>query len=142
MMEEKETRKRNPPTKVWCLHSECAAIEANAKAAGLSLSTYLRRVGMGYEIGSQTSESGQKQRNGQVGGTLTNVRFDSIFHWRYLCVNRHHGPRRAESAVWASPCRNRAARCGSRSASFWIIQLVMLTGRSGLAASVRFQGAP
>ena len=50
MMEEKETRKRNPPIKVWCLHSERAAIEANAKAAGLSLSTYLRRVGMGYEI--------------------------------------------------------------------------------------------
>jgi hypothetical protein len=50
MMEEKETRKRNPPIKVCCLHSERVAIEANAKAAGLSLSTYLRRVGMGYEI--------------------------------------------------------------------------------------------
>jgi hypothetical protein len=33
MMEEKETRKRNPPIKVWCLHNERAAIEANAKAA-------------------------------------------------------------------------------------------------------------
>jgi hypothetical protein len=50
MMDEKETRKRNPPIKVWCLSAERAAIEANAKAAGLSLSTYLRNVGMGYEI--------------------------------------------------------------------------------------------
>jgi hypothetical protein len=49
-MEENETRKRNPPIKVWCLSGERAAIEANAKAAGLSLSTYLRNVGMGYEI--------------------------------------------------------------------------------------------
>jgi hypothetical protein len=50
MMDEKETRKRNPPIKVWCLSTERAAIEANAKAAGLSLSTYLRNVGTGYEI--------------------------------------------------------------------------------------------
>jgi hypothetical protein len=49
-MEENETRKGNPPIKVWCLSGERAAIEANAKAAGLSLSTYLRSVGMGYEI--------------------------------------------------------------------------------------------
>jgi hypothetical protein len=58
MMEEKETRKRNPPIKVWCLYNERAAIEANAKAAGLSLSTYLRRVGMGYEIRSQGTTAG------------------------------------------------------------------------------------
>jgi hypothetical protein len=49
-MEENETRKGNPPIKVWCLSAERAAIEANAKAAGVSLSTYLRNVGMGCEI--------------------------------------------------------------------------------------------
>jgi hypothetical protein len=49
-MAENETRKGNPPIKVWCLSGERAAIEANAKAAGLSLSIYLCNVGMGYEI--------------------------------------------------------------------------------------------
>lgn len=46
----KATRKNSPPIKVYCLPEERDQIEANAKAAGLSLSTYLLNVGMGYQI--------------------------------------------------------------------------------------------
>jgi hypothetical protein len=48
--EAKATRKGSTPIKVWCLPEEKAAIEANAKTAGLSVSTYMRNVGMGYQI--------------------------------------------------------------------------------------------
>lgn len=44
------TRKASPPIKVYCLPEERAQIEANAKAAGLSLSAYLLAVGQGYAI--------------------------------------------------------------------------------------------
>ena len=40
------------PIKVRCLPEERGQIAASASAAGLSLSAYLRRVGMGYEIRS------------------------------------------------------------------------------------------
>jgi hypothetical protein len=46
----KETRKGNPPIKVYCLPEEKAQIEVNAKAAGMSLSSYLLAVGQGYKI--------------------------------------------------------------------------------------------
>ena len=46
----KETRKGNPPIKVYCLPEEKAQIEANANAAGMSLSSYLLAVGQGYKI--------------------------------------------------------------------------------------------
>ena len=46
----KETRKGNPPIKVYCLPEEKAQIEANAKAAGMSLSSYLLVIGQGYKI--------------------------------------------------------------------------------------------
>lgn len=49
-MQDKVTRKSSPPIKVYCLPDERAAVEAKAHAAGLSLSAYLLRVGMGYEI--------------------------------------------------------------------------------------------
>lgn len=42
-------RRTYPPIKVWCLPDERAEIEANARATGLSLSCFLRLVGMGYE---------------------------------------------------------------------------------------------
>lgn len=42
-------RRTYPPIKVWCLPDERAEIEANARATGLSLSCFLRQVGMGYE---------------------------------------------------------------------------------------------
>jgi Mobilization protein NikA len=52
MMETKEkpTRKGSPPIKVYCLPEERRQIEANANAAGRSLSTYLLNVGIGYQI--------------------------------------------------------------------------------------------
>ena len=46
----KDTRKGNSPIKVYCLPEEKAQIEANAKAAGMSLSSYLLVVGQGYKI--------------------------------------------------------------------------------------------
>jgi hypothetical protein len=46
------TRKGSAPIKVWCLPEERQAIAAVADAAGLSLSAYLRKIGMGYEIRS------------------------------------------------------------------------------------------
>jgi hypothetical protein len=47
---EKPNRKNSAPIKVYCLPDERLQIEANAQAAGLSLSTYLLKVGMGYRI--------------------------------------------------------------------------------------------
>ena len=44
------TRKGSPPIKVYCLTEERRQIEAKANAAGLSLSTYLVNVGIGYHI--------------------------------------------------------------------------------------------
>jgi hypothetical protein len=51
-MEAKPTRKGSAPIKVWCLPEERRGIDAGVGAAGLSLSTYLRNVGIGYEIRS------------------------------------------------------------------------------------------
>lgn len=50
--EEKVTRKNTSPLKVYCLPSEREAIEVNAKQAGLSVSTYLRRIGQGRQVKS------------------------------------------------------------------------------------------
>lgn len=44
------TRKGSSPIKVYCLPLEKKQIEAQAKAAGLSLSTFLLSVGLGYEV--------------------------------------------------------------------------------------------
>ena len=46
------TRKGSPPIKVYCLPAEREQIAANAKAVGLTVSTYLLRVGIGYEVKS------------------------------------------------------------------------------------------
>lgn len=46
----KKTRKASPPIKVYCLPDERQKIEANARAAGLSLSSFLLAVGQGYEV--------------------------------------------------------------------------------------------
>ena len=48
--ENRITRKGSPPIKVYCLPEEKAQITENAKAAGLSLSTFLLRVGAGFEV--------------------------------------------------------------------------------------------
>lgn len=47
---DKATRKSSPPIKVYCLPEERNQIAANAKATGLTLSTYLLNVGMGYQV--------------------------------------------------------------------------------------------
>ena len=44
------TRKGSTPIKVWCLPEEKVAIEANAQRAGMSMSMYLRNVGIGDQI--------------------------------------------------------------------------------------------
>ncbi|MDR5803491.1 conjugal transfer transcriptional regulator TraJ [Caballeronia sp. LZ001] len=46
----KATRKGSTPIKVWCLPNKKANIEENARKAGMSVSMYLRNVGMGYRI--------------------------------------------------------------------------------------------
>lgn len=43
------TRKGSTPIKVYVLPEELAAIQAAADAAGLSASTYLRNLGLGFE---------------------------------------------------------------------------------------------
>jgi len=43
-------RRKQQPIRVWCLPEEKTQIEANARAAGLSVSSYLRNVGMSYKI--------------------------------------------------------------------------------------------
>lgn len=48
--EQEPTRKSSTPIKVYCLPEEKAQITENAKAAGLSLSTFLLRVGAGFEV--------------------------------------------------------------------------------------------
>jgi len=50
MGDKKKTRKGSPPIKVYCLPEERDLIEANAKAAGMSLSTFLLTVGQGYRV--------------------------------------------------------------------------------------------
>ncbi|MCM8735503.1 conjugal transfer protein TraJ [Azospirillum sp. A1-3] len=44
-----ETRDRQRPLKVWVNAAERARIEAQAEAAGLSVSAYLRNVGLGHQ---------------------------------------------------------------------------------------------
>jgi hypothetical protein len=51
-METNGTRRNSPPVKVYCLPDERADLQANARAARKSLSTYLLNVGLGYPIHS------------------------------------------------------------------------------------------
>ena len=50
MENQKTTRKGSLPIKVHCLTEERQQIEANARAAGLSIAQYSREVGKGYRI--------------------------------------------------------------------------------------------
>lgn len=49
-MNEKKNQARTIRLKVSCTPKEKTQIEANARAAGMSVSRYLRNVGMGYKI--------------------------------------------------------------------------------------------
>lgn len=51
-MEKIVTRKGSTPIKVWCLPAEREVIRANAERSGMSVSRYLRSVGMGSEVKS------------------------------------------------------------------------------------------
>ena len=44
------TRKSCTPFKVYCLPEERALIQKNADSAGMSVTRYLREVGLGYKI--------------------------------------------------------------------------------------------
>lgn len=48
--EKKVTRKNSKHITVYCLPEELELIQAQATASGLSLSTYLLKVGQGYQI--------------------------------------------------------------------------------------------
>ena len=48
-MEENITRKNSLAIKVWCLPDEKKLIEGQAKNCGLSSSTFLRKLGMGFQ---------------------------------------------------------------------------------------------
>lgn len=48
--EQKVTRRGTTPLKVYCLPEEKALIEANAAAAGKSVSSFLLTVGQGYQV--------------------------------------------------------------------------------------------
>lgn len=45
-------RRKLPTFRVYCLEEEYSAIAANAAAAGMSASRYLRSVGIGYRVRS------------------------------------------------------------------------------------------
>jgi len=52
--EKKITRKSSTPLKVYCLPEERLQIEENAKAAGKSVSSFLKEVGQGYKVSGIT----------------------------------------------------------------------------------------
>lgn len=47
---EKATRKNSTPVKVYCLPEERSRLKELAESTGYTLSTYMLRVGMGYEV--------------------------------------------------------------------------------------------
>ena len=49
-MERATSRRDNTPIKVYCTNDEKHEITLQAKAAGLSVSSYLLNVGLGYQI--------------------------------------------------------------------------------------------
>lgn len=48
--ESSATKKKRPPIKVYCTPAEKEAIEANARAAGMSSARYLREIGQGFSV--------------------------------------------------------------------------------------------
>ncbi|WP_443090564.1 plasmid mobilization protein [Duganella aceris] len=50
------TRKNSTPVKVYCLPEEHEKLKELSAAANLSMSNYLRKVGLGYGVGSQPAE--------------------------------------------------------------------------------------
>jgi hypothetical protein len=48
--ESNHSRKDSPAVKVYCLPEERAQLQANATAAGMSVSSYVRNVSLGYRV--------------------------------------------------------------------------------------------
>jgi hypothetical protein len=64
------TRKAMTPIKVYCLQDERARIAENAKAAGLSLSSFMLAVGQGYRVEGITDHANVRELariNGDLG---------------------------------------------------------------------------
>jgi hypothetical protein len=49
-MKDSRTRKDSPAVKVYCLPDERTQLQANAAAAGMSVSSYVLNVGLGYGV--------------------------------------------------------------------------------------------
>jgi hypothetical protein len=49
-MKSSRTRKDSPAVKVYCLPEERAQLQANAAAAGMSVSSYVVNVSLGYSV--------------------------------------------------------------------------------------------
>ena len=82
-------RRKNLPIKVYCLESERQAIEENARKSGLSVSRFLRVVGIGTPVRSLADQRAVKtlaRANadlGKIGGLLkalltNDERFDGL----------------------------------------------------------------
>ncbi|EFH4048542.1 conjugal transfer transcriptional regulator TraJ [Escherichia coli] len=71
-----QTRKNSTPIKVYCLPEEKALIQENAEASGLSVTGFVRRVAMGYQVDSivdikQVTELSRVNADlGRLGGLL------------------------------------------------------------------------
>ena len=71
-----QTRKNSTPIKVYCLPDEKAQIQENAEASGLSVTSFIRKVAMGYQVESivdieQVVElSRVNADHGRLGGVL------------------------------------------------------------------------
>lgn len=69
-------RRKEPPLRLYCLPAERAVIEANAAMAGVSVSAFLRTVGMGMEPRSRVDQQAMKDLLklnadlGRLGGLL------------------------------------------------------------------------
>lgn len=82
-------RRKNLPIKVYCLESERQAIEENAQRSGLSVSRFLRVVGIGTPVRSMADQRAVKtlartnadlgRQGGLLKALLTNdERFDGL----------------------------------------------------------------
>ncbi|EFA8201683.1 plasmid conjugation system NikA protein [Escherichia coli] len=71
-----QTRKNSTPIKVYCLPEEKVLIQENAEASGLSVTGFVRRVAMGYQVDSivdikQVNELSRVNADlGRLGGLL------------------------------------------------------------------------
>lgn len=76
MADAPKSRRKHVPLKVYCLEGERDAIEKNAGSAGLSVSRFLRAVGIGYRVANRIDQAAVKNLSrvsadlGRMGGLL------------------------------------------------------------------------